>query len=1468
MPNRTLPVTLPAMGESVTEGTVASWRKRVGDLVAAGETLVEVQTDKVDAEIPAPQGGRLSRILAEEGATVAVGAPIAELEIGAEDDAEAAPAAPSAPAPTPNPPMASAAGGSRPDGASVGGDAAGSMITITLPAMGESVTEGTLGSWRRAVGDRVAAGDILVEIQTDKVDAEVPAPVSGRVARLLVEPGTTVAVGTPIAEVDRIDTAAPAAVGSPLSRSAAGAPPPAPQSAPIAPAPPAGTPRSAGASDASPITRRLADRLGLDLAAVRGSGPGGAVRRRDLSEAAPATAPGNGAAGPGGPQPGRGADAVAQAPASHPAETLPFAQPVRGPQLALVQAMETSLAIPTATSFRTFDVEVLDRRRRQLNAALQEAGRATVKVSFTHLITFAVTRAAHERPSFSTSFQRVEGQPQRQQRDTVALGLAVDVERRDGTRFLLVPVVGDAHRLDFATFRARYEDLVQRARAGALTADELQGATLTVTNPGGIGTVASVPRLMAGQAAIVAVGAVGYPPGLAHLDEAAAAAVGAHRVMTVSNTYDHRILQGAESGEFLRRVEHLLAGADSFYEGIFAAFNLSAPALEALAPPHPRRPSDRTDSGPTGADGEELMYAVAAGMSLVKAFRTHGHLAAHLDPLGSDPPGDPAMDPETVRLTPELMAAVPAWMMRVEVPGRTLAEALPHLEQTYCGTIAYEIEHISSHEQRVWLRKQIESGVHRRPLAPDRQLRLFDRLATVDAFERFLRRTYLGHHTFSIEGLDALIPMLDEAIELLARDGASEVMLGMAHRGRLNVLTHVVGRPYASMLAEFESGHIEGGATAGDVKYHFGAEGTYLTTGGRPVTVAVSHNPSHLEVVDAVVEGRARAKQTRRRAHEVHQDTRIAVPFLIHGDAAFTGQGVVSETLNLQALAGYSTGGTLHVIADNQIGFTTDPSEGRSTRYASDIAKGYDLPIIHVNADDVEACLVAVRLAVAFRSTFARDSLIDLIGYRRFGHNEGDEPAYTQPLMMERIRQHPPVVRLYGETLVNRRLLAADEVEARMAQAYQRMADVHSEVTAQADSLAEPDRGRRLDHAVDHELDTAVPAATLRTLDEQLARVPEGFSMHPKLRRFFAQRPTAFQSGGKLLWAQAEALAWASLLIDGVPIRLTGQDTERGTFSQRHLVLHDAHRGTRWAPIQHLVQAKAPFELYNSPLSEVAALGFEYGYAVTAPNALVIWEAQYGDFYNNAQVIVDQFVVAGQAKWGQDARLVLLLPHGYEGSGPEHSSGRIERFLQLAAEGNIRVAVPTTAAQYFHLMRTQALTTRRRPLICFSPKSGLRLAEAQSEVTAFSEGRFRPVLEDDLAAGRLRQVRRLLLTTGKIHYELRDRAADRQGAGPALALGRLELLYPFPTDAVRSLLASYPGLEEVAWVQEEPRNMGAYTFVAERLGELLPPKVRFTYVGRPDSASPAEGAAGAHRREQDRILAEALGAAEQGGKPA
>jgi len=1395
LPSKTLAVTLPQMGESVTEGVVGAWRKQVGDRVTAGETLVEIQTDKIDAEVPAPAAGVLSRIVATEGDVVAVGAPLAEMAL--EDTADAAPAS-----------AKSAVEG--PADISAG---PADPVGVPLPALGESVTEGVVGTWHKQPGERIEAGETLVEIQTDKVDAEVPAPVGGRVLEVLIPEGETVSVGTVIARIQP-EAGAPA-------RSSDG-------EVAVAAAPVHGADHRPGPSslelDATPLARRAAALKGVDLGSVTGTGPGGLRRRSDVV-APPASS-------------GPGATQVLQ---------------IKGSSAKLVEAMEESLEIPTATSFRTLEVPVLELRRRQLNEGLVASGRADLKVSFTHLLAFALVRAARDMPVFSAGFRRQDGLPQKVVRDGVNLGLAVDVDRGDGSRFLLVPVIRGAHLLGFPEFRASYEDLVRRTRSGGITVDDLADATITLTNPGGVGTVASVPRLMTGQAAIIAVGAIGLPPGFAKISRGDAANLGIHPVMTVTSTYDHRLVQGLESGLLLQRLEHLLAGEDQFYEDIFESLKLELPALGLGSPRVTLAVAAQADAGPS----QELMWAVAAGMSLVKAYRTHGHLAAHLDPLGSEPPGDPSLEPSTVGLNQALMAQIPAEMLRVAVRGATLAEALPQMRQTYCGTLAYEIEHISSHEQRTWLRSQIESGANLAKLTADEQRHLLHRLAQVDAFERFLRKTYLGQHTFSIEGVDALVPMLEHLIELLARDGTREVVLGMAHRGRLNVTARIVGRSLEDIIAEFESGAYLGGASTGDVKYHYGAEGVARTRDNREVGVVLTHNPSHLEVVNAVVEGRTRARQTRDNTTTISQDTRSAIPVLIHGDAAFTGQGVVTETLNLQSLEGYRVGGTIHIIANNQIGFTTLPDEGRSTRYASDVAKGYDIPIVHVNGDDVEACLAAVRLAVNYRATFERDVLIDLIGYRRLGHNEGDEPAYTQPLMMAKIRSHPTPVQVYGKRLVEQGVISELDVEQEQTSCYQEMAEAHARAVATKATLAEAAQsaGTMSEPEGLPATPTAVPAARLLALDRELAALPEGFKLNPKLNRFFAQRPQAFEPPGRVLWAQAEALAFASLITEGVAIRLTGQDTERGTFSQRHLVLHDVETGQAWAPIQHLAEARATFEVHNSPLSEVAAMGFEYGFGVTKPEALVLWEAQYGDFFNNAQVVIDQFVAAGQAKWDQESRLTLLLPHGYEGSGPEHSSARIERFLELSAEGNIRVAYPSTAAQYFHLLRLQALASERRPLIVFTPKSGLRLQAATASADELATGAFAPVLMDPTGP-EPGATKRLLLATGKVAHELMARR-DKE-AVQDVAVVRLELLYPFATSAIARVLAQYPSLSSLAWVQEEPRNMGAFTYVAPRLQALLPPGLKLEYVGRRAQASPSEGSMSAHLVEQERLVREAV----------
>jgi 2-oxoglutarate dehydrogenase E1 component len=931
---------------------------------------------------------------------------------------------------------------------------------------------------------------------------------------------------------------------------------------------------------------------------------------------------------------------------------------------------------------------------------------------------------------------------------------------------------------------------------------------------------------------------------------------GISKVMTVTSTYDHRVIQGAESGAFLATLDRLLQGDEGFYQLIEESLQLSAESYELVK----AGPAARPDSG--GPVAPEMLYHVAAAMALVKAFRMHGHLAAHLDPLGIPPLGDPALKPEgALGLTAEVQAAIPSKVLRIAVPGRTLAESLPYLQATYCGTMAYEIEHIATHEERVWLREKIESGAYRQPMAPAEQRRLLRRLTEVEALEKFLHKGYLGQKRFSIEGVDMLVPMLDLTIERAAEAGARDVVIGMAHRGRLNVLAHTVGRPYETIFAEFEGGRqVEGGQLTpeggtGDVKYHHGAEGAYVTTSGKAITVSLAPNPSHLEFVSPVVDGRARAKQTQRRGREAHHDPSAALPVTIHGDAAFAGQGVVAETLNLGSLKGYRTGGTLHIITNNQVGFTTDMEDARSTRYASDLAKGFDIPIIHVNGDDAEACQSAVRLAMAYRDRFHQDAVIDLVGYRRHGHNEGDEPAYTQPLMYERIKNHPTVRELYARQLVAAGVLTQEEADRESSEAYQRLVDVQQAFKASMGKTITKEHAVRLSGA-GQEFDTALAPEFLTALNEQLLTWPEGFTVHPKLKKQLDRRRSALGPDGGIDWAHAEALALASLLTEGVPIRLTGQDTERGTFSQRHLVLHDAADGRSWTPMQRLPGALAPMELHNSPLSELATLGFEYGYSAAASDALVLWEAQFGDFINGAQVIVDQFLSAGLSKWGLTTRLTLLLPHGYEGQGPEHSSARLERFLQLAAEGNIRVANPTTPAQYFHLLRRQARRTRQRPLVVLTPKSLLRLPQASSRLDELAGGSWRPVLNDPGAAGKPERVTRVVLMSGKIYYDLLAEAEKMKEARPALV--RLEQLYSFPWTEMREMLAGYPALQELIWVQEEPRNMGAWSYVEHKLRELAPEGVRIHYVGRPERASPAEGYPAAHAAEQSRIVQEAL----------
>ncbi|HEX6065782.1 MAG TPA: 2-oxoglutarate dehydrogenase E1 component, partial [Longimicrobiales bacterium] len=786
----------------------------------------------------------------------------------------------------------------------------------------------------------------------------------------------------------------------------------------------------------------------------------------------------------------------------------------------------------------------------------------------------------------------------------------------------------------------------------------------------------------------------------------------------------------------------------------------------------------------------------------------------------------------------------------LQARGDTTKEVLEWLRQTYFGSIGYEYEHLEHPEQREWLREQIESGTHTRPISAEDRKRLLQRLTEVEALEQFIHRAYLGQKRFSIEGTDMMVPMLDLAIERAAQNGAREVVIGMAHRGRLNVLAHVLKVPYEKIIAKFEGRHAEMAGT-GDVKYHLGAETTYATQSGEPLSVQLSPNPSHLEFVHAVVVGMARAKQMQRNTRGLQRDEDMVLPIIIHGDAAFAGQGVVPETLNLAQLDAYRVGGTVHIIANNQVGFTTGPWEARSTHYASDMARGFDIPILHVNADDPEACLATMRLALAYREKFHADMVIDLIGYRRYGHNEGDEPAYTQPLMYQKIAEHPSVRKLLGQHLAADGALEAAEVESMWQSTYQQLVDIQSDIKAQQPAeehgtTEEPDESSR-------EVDTSVPADRLLALDKELHSWPADFTPQPKLARQLERRAKLLGQNGGIEWGHAEALALATLLTDGIPIRVTGQDTERGTFSHRHAVLHDSKTGGKHMPLGQLRDARAPFEIYNSALSELAALGFEYGYSVVAPEALVLWEAQFGDFVNGAQVIIDQFISAGRAKWGQQSRLVLLLPHGYEGQGPEHSSARLERFLQLSAEDNLRVANCTTPAQYFHLLRRQALLEARRPLIVMTPKSLLRHPKATSRLGELANGAFQPVLVD---ARNDADVRRVVLCSGKVYYDLL--AGLQQHENEKIAVVRVEEPYPFPEKQLRTVVDRFEKADEYIWLQEEPQNMGAWTYMQPRLRALLGDAATLGYTGRPERASPAEGFATDHEIEQARIVTEAL----------
>jgi 2-oxoglutarate dehydrogenase E1 component len=1110
------------------------------------------------------------------------------------------------------------------------------------------------------------------------------------------------------------------------------------------------------------------------------------------------------------------------------------AEPLRGAAARIVQAMEASLQVPTATSFRVIPARLLEVNREVLNSHLRR--RRGGKVSFTHLIGYAVVKAIEAMPVMNSIYVERDAKPHVLRPDHVNLGLAVDTKRPDGSRTLLVPNIKAAETLDFAAFVSAYEQIIGRVRANKLTVEDFAGTTVTITNPGTVGTVMSVPRLMAGQAAIIGVGAIDYPAEYRGADPATLAELAVGKTVTLTSTYDHRVIQGAESGEFLAKLQALLLGADGFYDEVFRSIGVPYVAI-----------GWRTDQR-AAPDSLELASKQGRVYQLINMYRVRGHLIANLDPLETKPPTMPSeLDPASYGLTIwdlERSFLTGGLAEQRELP---LREILRILCDAYCRTCGIEYMHISQPEEKAWIQERVE--VPPAPLSEEDQLQILHKLIEAEVFERFLHNKYVGQKRFSLEGAESLIPMLDAVLDRAADAGMDSVVMGMAHRGRLNVLANTVGKSYSEIFHEFE-GHLDPALSqgSGDVKYHLGASGKHTARSGNQVSVEVASNPSHLEAVNPVVEGLVRAKQDLLDRGEEAP----VLPVLIHGDAAFAGQGVVAETLNLSQLHGYRTGGTVHVIVNNQLGFTTSPDYGRSSTYASDVAKMIQAPILHVNGDDPESCLRIARLAFDYRQAFKKDVVIDMWCYRRFGHNEGDEPSFTQPLMYAKIKSRPSVRKLYTQTLVNRGDFSLEDAERSLEAFRQRLQqafdDFREDVKAPEVELERP----AASVAADQDAPTPVDRERLDHIVDRLTTVPDGFAVHPKLTKWLMGRRQALDRNA-IDWSLGEALALGSLLQEGRVVRLSGQDTRRGTFSQRHSVLVDQRTGEQYTPLSHIGSGQGRFFVYDSLLSEFAALGFEYGYSVASPEALVLWEAQYGDFINGAQIIVDQFIVAAEEKWGQRSGLVLLLPHSFEGQGAEHSSARVERFLQLAAEDNLQVAWPSTAAQYFHLLRRQALRAGRKPLVILAPKSLLRLPATRSTVEELTAGRFQQVLADP-AQPDPEKIRRVLLASGKVYYDLAKRRAEDHL--DSVALVRVEQLYPFPGAPIRRQLDAYPNAERLLWVQEEPENMGAWAYLAARFDHVL--GARIEVVSRDEAAAPATGSPSTHQRQQRRLLDRAL----------
>jgi len=1115
-------------------------------------------------------------------------------------------------------------------------------------------------------------------------------------------------------------------------------------------------------------------------------------------------------------------------------------KPIRGAGAAIARNMEASLAVPTATSFRNVPAKLLEVNRKVINGFRARSGQT--KISFTHLIGWAIVRAiADAVPAMKNTYVLGEdGKPRLIVNDHVNMSLAVDVEKNDGSRTLLVPVLRDCDLLDFNGFLAAYEEVIRKVKGNKLTVEDFQGANISLTNPGGIGTVQSVPRLMPGQGVIVGVGSIDYPAEFEGADTRNLSSLGVSKVVTVTSTYDHRIVQGAESGLFLKRVHELLLGEHNFYEDIFASLDMPYEAVKW-----------RPDT--SAMNREETMLAKQMAVAkLIRVHRVRGHRIADLDPLRWKEPHMPReLDPATYGLT--------IWDLDREfltdgvggVDKMRLGDLLGVLRDAYCRTIGVEYMHIQSTDEQRWVQERVENG-YEQP-TKDEKHRILERLNAAESFEKFLATKYVGTKRFGIEGAESAIPILDEILSHAADDRLDSVVMGMAHRGRLNVLSNIMGKDYEAIFSEFE-GHLDPSSVqgSGDVKYHLGIKGKYVSRSGADISVELAANPSHLETVDPIVMGMARAKQD-----QIDPPGSYPVlPLLIHGDAAFAGQGVVAECLAMSDIGGYRIGGTIHLIINNQIGFTTAPQFARSSIYCSDVAKTVQAPIFHVNGDDPEACVKVARLAWDYRQRFHKDVVIDMVCYRRHGHNEGDDPSYTQPLMYKAISDRRSVRKLYVETLVRRGDITIEEAEQALSDFHGKLQTALDETRSQDPGDVKAARPPKPVGVLPH-IPTGVDRSRLEEIFAKLTDYPEGFTIHPKLAKQFDIRAKMY-ADGDVDWALAETLAYGSLVQEGQPVRLTGEDSRRGTFSHRHAALIDYENGDAWIPLDNLESADAKFWVFDSLLSEYAALGYEYGYSHANREALVVWEAQFGDFINGAQIIIDQYIVAAEDKWNQQNGVVLLLPHGYEGQGPEHSSARIERFLTLAAEDNMQVVNTTTAANFFHLLRRQVLSERHTPLIVFSPKSGLRLKQTRSRIEELTTGSFQEVLDDpgDLDVN---AVRRIVFCSGKVAW---DAIAERDKRNEPVAVVRIEQLYPLPTEQMLAILKKYPNATELRWLQEEPENMGAWNFIEHNTWRVKEQGYDLRHVARVASGSPATGSKAIHDQEHAELMEEIFAPAE------